>query len=521
MNGGRLGTVFATVLTFLAATYVAVSVLLDRGNTVGSFFFYAMVGGGIVGAIAPRLSFSFLLAELALLDGVKRMMVFAGNVEQIDLFWVLGIAPVTLAGIFTGVVIRMLLGQIPAEQGDVQRLLAVAALNVLFVGISLIKGNGIGGTLREVANGSFYSVLLFLVPVLFRTTADAVGVLRLTIFIFIPVALYGVYQLAYGFQEYEIDYLKQGLSIEMKQLEADRVRAFSTLNSPTALGSVTGLLSGFCLVMAWYRSRSGRSVLTPFVAILCGLIFFAGMVSSTSRSDFAAIPVIALSAWAFPSASRTRFIYAIAVGSFLTLIFSSTWLLSRLDEFNRMIAGNYAQGSFIALMSAVGSYSDRLVGFSTVLINPAAWSLLGIDSGTGESGYRVHDPLSELLLHYGAVGIIMVILFAIVALRLMHRQLLHIQDPWGKRLSATMLGMVFSLVLVSLVSGTRFTVFPINTFVSMLAGIHLVIVQHESRIRRALAQQEHSEDEASLETVETTLAHPPVGTGRFGPVVRA
>ena len=64
-----------------------------------------------------------------------------------------------------------------------------------------------------------------------------------------PVAIYGIVQQVEGFQLFEIAYLRTGLSIEIKQLLTNRVRAFSTLNSPTALGAISALMMVVAMVM--------------------------------------------------------------------------------------------------------------------------------------------------------------------------------------------------------------------------------------------------------------------------------
>ena len=96
--------------------------------------------------------------------------------------------------------------------------------------------------------------MLFVMPVLFPRYEDALRVLRFTLWVFLPVALYGIAQQIDGFQPFEIAYLRTGLSIEIKQLLTNHVRAFSTLNSPTALGAVSAVL----VVVCWFLSRLPR-----------------------------------------------------------------------------------------------------------------------------------------------------------------------------------------------------------------------------------------------------------------------
>jgi len=100
---------------------------------------------------------------------------------------------------------------------------------------------------------------------------------RFIILAFLPVAAYGIYQQVYGFQEFEIEYLKTpGLTIEIKQLEANRVRAFSTLNSPTSLSVVVCSVAMMALSLALVGNRARAKLMSLPVAGLIVLLMVAG-----------------------------------------------------------------------------------------------------------------------------------------------------------------------------------------------------------------------------------------------------
>jgi hypothetical protein len=481
MNSGGPLVILATIGTMMMAAFVAVSVLMSNGNELGNMLYYVMIAGGVFGAIAPRLSLSLLIVELTFLDLIKRMLVFAGSVAQPDLFWVLGVAPITMAGIFTGTLLRVLMDDHLRRPGDLMRLTVVALLNVLLFGVSIATGKGIGGTLREMANSSLYSTLIFVIPVLLRDTTDMIRMMRLLLVVFIPVALYGVYQGVFGFQEFEIEYLKRGLSIEIKQLMTDRVRPFSTLNSPTALGSVCGMLTAFCWFMAGRQSGSGRTILPPALAFLCGLCYFAGLVSSTSRSEFLMLPAIGVAIWAFPSAKRTLLVYLISFVCFTTLVVASPMLLENLDAWNNLVFNITGSSAYLANMMTIGTYFDRLNGFANVLLNPAAWTLLGMNQERIDHEFPTHDPISHVLARFGIIGLVLAAVLISISLRALHRQILSIHSLYGRKLCSALLGVAFGVAVTSVLSGSRLMIFPVNALLWIFLASVAVIASHDQR----------------------------------------
>ena len=66
--------------------------------------------------------------------------------------------------------------------------------------------------------------------------------LRVAVFAFVPVALYGLYQSVNGLSRFEIMYLNTGLTSEIRQFGESIFRVFSTLNSAYALSVMMGIL---------------------------------------------------------------------------------------------------------------------------------------------------------------------------------------------------------------------------------------------------------------------------------------
>lgn len=464
-SGKNIMPLISIVGGMMVALYVAASILLDNGNQLAGLFFYALLGSGLMGLLAPRAAFFFFLIQTAYLDLLKRLMVIGGNVSFVDLFWVLGIAPVTIAGIASGLLVRMIFGQTQATRGDVRRLATAVVLNGLLAVLVYVKGGGIGGTVREVANGSSYALLLFIVPLLFRTPESVAGCTRFLLFLFVPAAAYTVYQQIFGFQEFEIEYLKSGLSIEVKQLEADRVRAFGTLNSPTSISVVAASLAAMATGLLVIGRRDGRLGLSTPLAIGLVALTVAAWAASTVRVGILLLPVAVIGTFVFSRPGATRAFYAVLVGGLMALVAASGYLYQNVEIWTSKLGDFFGgSGSYLGYMLNLNSYKDRLYGFYNVLLNPDAYSLFGMPHGGEDGGFVVHDPLSSMLLSYGVIPLVAMLLIAAAGTWRLHRVIFVMRNRTLQLFAASFLANAAGNVAVSLVNGNLLGTFPVNVF---------------------------------------------------------
>lgn len=468
MSNGPQGNALPLVAIIggmIVALYVAASILMDEGNQLAGLFFYLLLGSGLLGVVAPRLSFFLFIFQSAYLDLFKRLMIIAGNVSFTDLFWVLGIAPVTVVGIATGLIIRMFFGKANTDPSDSRRLMIAVLMNVGLAALSYFKGGGIGGTVREVANGSSYMLLLFIVPLLFSTPDAVARCTRFIIFVYVPVAIYGVYQQFFGFQDFEIDYLKTGLSIEAKLLEADRVRAFSTLNSATSLAVVTSSLAALTISLSMVGRRTQRRLIPAPVATGLVVLFVAAWMASTVRVGILLLPVALAGTFLFRNAGQTRAFYATLITAFVLLVATSGFLYNNIEIWTRQILDITDTNSYAGYMLNMNTYKERLHGFMNVLANPDAYTLFGMkDYDQQDSTYTSHDPLSAALLSYGVVPVVIGIAAGALALWRFHRVIFVMRDPVLQFFAASFLANAAGNIAVSMVNGSLLGTFPVNVF---------------------------------------------------------
>jgi hypothetical protein len=454
-------------LAGLAAIYISSSVLMGSGNTLADAFFYIMIGLGLLGIMAPRLSFFVFLFQCGYLDLFKRLLVFGGKVDFIDLFWVLGTAPVTLVGITIGLILRLAFGSIHSTRSDWRRLLLSVAGIAGYALIIFAQGGGIGGTMRETANGSTYALLIFIIPLMFTSREQIVSVVKTLLWIFVPVAAYAVWQQAFGFADFEIDYLRRGLSIEVKQLEANRVRSFSTLNSSTSVSVVAASCAAFLIAfMRLHRTPQARLGIPPSFALVGIGLFIAAWAASTVRVGILLVPVAYLATKAFSHLHRTRAFYGTLASAYLILVVSADWILGQLFVFTEWAQASFAHGSsYLSHVLNINTYSDRVKGFSNVLMNPRAYSLFGKGSDAlHDPSFFAHDPVSTTLLVFGVVPLIGIVIFAFFFFRSLHRNIWVITDPATRYLAAAFLANAAGNLVVTLVNGNLLVSFPVNVF---------------------------------------------------------
>jgi hypothetical protein len=228
------------------------------------------------------------------------------------------------------------------------------------------------------------------------------------------------------------------------------------------------------------------------LALFCFFAHTAGLIASTGRSSLLILPTALIGTWCFASHGRTKVFYTTVAASFLLLVASSGWLINHLEEMNERALSLGAPGAFISRMVMVGTYWDRLTGFSNVLMNPKAWSLFGYgqaEDGTGM--YYYHDPISEILMRYGAVTLVIVIGVVVFMLSWFHKQAWQIESKPDRQFASAMIALAFSIMLVSAVSGSVMTVFPVNVFFWLACAAVLGLSKRPTSVRPSAAPQGH------------------------------
>ncbi len=502
----------AVACLVLLGLMMTASVLLGSGNQLAALCKYMLVVAFALGAIFPRGSFVFWLVLCGYTDLLKRFMVVSGRISFNDLYYVLGIPPVMLAGMLTSVLLGSFLGRYELRKANwLMLVVSLGLMGATAVLAAITSGGSLGSIVPAVVNEGLYALLIFLTPVLFTTKAEVIQLGKKLLWIFFPVALYGIYQRAFGFQDFEIAYLRSGLTIEIKQLVFNEVRAFSTLNSPTALAAISAVLCVLALVLTFVPRRAGeRRPLHLSLCIIFTAAYTGSLVASTGRAGFIVLGLGIFGYLCLSSPSWTKALYVSTIFVFLTLIFMADKLLLNLDVVQNRVTEVVGDGQFADQMTRVGTYSDRLMGFSNLVKNPKIYTFFGHGAEAAEdSTLYSHDMLTSSLVKYGVVPILLIILVTIWMLRVAHRSVFAIQGPQQRKLAAGLMALPLSLLAMSMLAGSVLVVFPVNMFMWLFCGLFVVTVRSEP--------DDPSTSEAEVEPVRSWLNQAATGepTYRF------
>lgn len=476
MSDSRVGQVLALGMSLCLALYAVFSVMLTQGNSISEMCLILMVGGVMLCLFSPNMGLAVWIISSGYMDLIKRLTVVSGRVGQMDLYYILGIHPLMLCGLCASVFIGALLGKQRLTSGDMRRFVASLFI-MMIVGLMAAREKGFNpsGILSEVANSGLYSILLFVVPIMLPNLQSMLKILRITVIAYFPVAVYGIIQQAQGFQDFEVEYLLTGLSIEVKQLVTNEVRAFSTLNSPTALGFASGMCMTLTWLLAWQPASKRRSYRLPkAIAVVLLPVFLGALLCSTIRSAVVLIPVAAAAMFLFHVARRLKLFYGTVMIAFVSVVLSSGWLLDKMPSAMNNMAEIAGDSQFTGQMLRVGTYTERLVGFSQVLCNPRAYSLFGFGStrgGLDDPEFYNHDPLSTLLVRYGVVALLTLIFGGFLAIRHFHISVWKTRDPESQRAATLLLSVPLGFLVASLLQGSVFGTFPLNLFSFLCLGM--------------------------------------------------
>jgi O-Antigen ligase len=424
----------------------------------------------IVAACQPTIGVYLLILTSGYLDLVKRLGILTEALSGLDVVVTLSVAPLLLVSICAGVLYRNIINRTwlrPWQTG--LAMVIIAAMAAVFVQ-AFFRGGSSLFALKDFANNGAYFPLALIVCLLFR---DAIRVERLLAFclcVYVPIALYGIWQQFFGLSDFEVDYLKSGFTVEIALLDDVRLRPFSTLNSPHALGIVTAMFSALA---AFVPLKNGKRVgWQIFVSIL----FAAGCMATFARAAWVLL-LLALLVWACcRNRAGTIALYGAALVGFATLMINADTLLRSLDQFDSYLPKDSDVESQAFRLS---TFSERLMSFRNVLTNPEFHTWFGnrsqdyLDSLEYSYDNVAHDQIGQTLVSFGFVGLGFFLGATVLGLLMAHRAIFRQRDPSRRKMMLGCLSVVVATLFSGMLFGSHLGVFPINVFFPLLAGCFL------------------------------------------------
>jgi hypothetical protein len=469
-----LATAFGLLAVSVAATFIFTS-----DNPVSKL---AMLIGGIlllVGTIEPRRMLVVLVPITFYLDEFKRLLILLGRTSLDDVTSILAVAPMATLGILIGCIIRRIFFRRSDELVERLAVLGALAAFIAFGGMEIFTAGNLLVSLKYAANTTVYFLLPWAVLQLYRTREEIERFLKFCLVIGIPVALYGIWQYVMGLSQFEIAYLRSGLSMVGADMLADiRPRPFSTLSSVHAYSCVMMFMLALSLQFfsSWKANR--RSWKGPVVTIIYAVAIALSMARSTTLASVLMIVFARL----FRSKTGVTVAYSASAAFVGGMIFFAQPILDSLDKLQSYLP---MDSDWQVQAFRLGTWSDRLKGYNNILANPASWPLvanpLKYDHTAQiytDSDYH-HDLFSAMILRIGILPLLMGACFALFIFWRTHRAILML--PAGKagtRILAARLMAIIFVFFLSQTGGSGMTVFPINFWLGILVGLLAVICHY-------------------------------------------
>lgn len=453
------------IVLALAATLISAVVDSDSNN-LAELCKYTAVGLFIFSVVSPKTGIYAFIFVCAFLDLVKRMMIIWGTLSFMDIANVLAISPAILAGLVVSVIVGRALRKFVFTKID---FMLIAISLVITAGSAVLaKRAGLSTleTLKQIANSGFYTALIPLMVVICPQENDIRKLLRHVTLVFIPVALYGLWQSGFGLNDFEVAYMKSGYTITVAGLDDVTPRPFSTLNSVTALGGVTGIMSILSLIPLFARRNEDRT--SRYGPIFLFLLYVAACVCSLTRAANTIWLMGLMAMLCFRSLKSTIIFYVAMLVSFVTLILSASFILDNIAVWD---PSQYVSSDFGEQALRLQTYADRLKGFINLTASTDMYSWFGLPESAKSTGTTFnHDGFSTFLVNFGVVPLLTVLLAMGVGLYYTHRAILRMPANGTRNLAVVLLGLFLSTLATDVLFGYFRDTFPINAFLWMITG---------------------------------------------------
>ncbi len=513
----------------IAVLFVVFDLLTSGGNAVAQLYRYLLVGGALYGLLNPRPAFYLLIALTAYLDFTKRLMIFDSGISKMDLYYVLGVAPALMCGIAAHTFYSLLITGQETRAGLLK--LAIFTVSTAgFLGVMGLMGSvNRFQALGDSVNATVYLLLLPVVPKLFRTPEELRKLLKYVLIIYTPAVLY---MLVHWFRAtfldmnppifgWELDYVKSGLTIEIRQLAERKFRPFGTFNSASNASMVLAAVLGVVCSGLWkqpftgHPNGGGGRVPRLILAVLLVIAMYA----TYSRTGWVFAMVILVVPVLFRSRFSTIAAYSAGILATLLMMFSAPYLLKHkiLNEISLDLYASSSRTDEMAQVTNISTMNDRLEGFYNLVKNPKVWTPFGFrfayaNPESVRQSIRVHDALSAALIKYGYVPMALGGIAVLVFLRRMHGYVLAERQPLARYMSASCLAVGFVLCLGTLVNSAQLITYPVNFWVWFMFSC--VVALMFWRAEAALAPAEAEGTDAEPAVAPRQPRRPP--TPRFG-----
>ena len=228
----------------------------------------------LVATLNPKAGFYLLILATGYVDLVKRLGLLAGNLTFGDVVVTLAVPPILCVFICIGVGLQFLVQPRRLERWQYIIFVVIALLMICVLLKEVSGGTGLLAGLQNFANSGSYFPLILISGILFPKPDDVKRLIRFCLIVYIPVALYAIWQQIVGLSDFELNYLHTGYTMTVGLLD-DMPRPFSTLNSVHALAIMSSILA--LLAFFVHLKGSKDSLANPgWISLRSGLLLERG-----------------------------------------------------------------------------------------------------------------------------------------------------------------------------------------------------------------------------------------------------
>lgn len=487
------------VFSMLAGILGTIVVFSDPGNTLGSLARIISLLCFMIGLFGGTQALKAFIVVIAYVDLVKRVLVLYGNFNYLDIASVLASAPLMLLGICMNIFFGAFIFRTRSiSKVEAWTFMVCVAMTVTSALYALVAADGsIFATLKNLAFNSAYYMVPWVVVVALTTIEAVRDLLKFIIIVFLPVALYGIWQGVFGLQNFEIEYLLSGYTLEVRQLKNEIMRIPSTMNSARSLSVAMAFV--ICLILTLKRTRDGGFLgwLSPMVLGVVS-VYAICLIFTLTRAGWVVALACPLLGFCFADKRRTVAFYSITILAFVLMVANARLILESWGDIAKSVADFVdADSSFVDQATRVGTFSARIVGWYNLTTNPELWTLFGRgELAKGEfgsiglnTGLRLdqadagltHDALSSFIVTYGIVPALIIVMVVTSGLVKVHRMIFRFNPGTDRRLIEMLVATVAAVGLSGL---TQFFHAPVNVFLGLASGA-LVATVHASRLKES------------------------------------
>ncbi len=451
-------------------------ILTSDNNPVAELIKVLGIFSLVISIVRPQTGIYILIVACAYLDLVKRIAYWFGyysaanqGVATLQVS-ILSFAPVTVLGVFLGVLVRRIF--ITKRLIEKRELIAASFITLVNAAVLIsnyIKQKDFIEAASRSANECIYLLLIFAAPSLYTTREDINKVLRFTLIAFLPCALYGIRQGVFGYTDLDVIWMKSGITVTESLLFDTKDRAFGTLASPHPYG----VLYWMILIAGYFVYTSKRNRIFNLVLLFT---YSVALFFGYTRSAWVSLAVTAGAIYFFKSGKKTIQFYSSALAVFAGFIIFAQYLYDHLTDFESILP---IESSSSEMAFRLGTFSERLFSVQNWTTNSRFWTWFGMkevfDYRAVTHDEIIHDMVGQVLVKYGAVGLFGGIGFASIALIYFHWATLRIKDHEDRLLAILLLSMVSINFYTGCIFGANYQVFPWNFFLWLSVGFQIVL----------------------------------------------